>query len=109
MSLLEAVEYTISDPERRIVLYRRCAEDRSVHGMDQDDHRLLEIASSVAMDLASLEPHKVEPQSARCWRRIDPSKDHMTDCVPNGATPPTWSPGFPGRVCCLNVVYIDGS
>jgi hypothetical protein len=56
MSLLDAVEYTTCDPDRRIALYGRCsAEDRSANGMDQDAPRLLKIASSVAMDLALLE------------------------------------------------------
>jgi hypothetical protein len=56
MSLLDAVEYTTPDPERRIALYGRCsAEDRSVNGMGQEDPRLLKIAASSAMDLAFLE------------------------------------------------------
>jgi hypothetical protein len=55
MSLLDAMEYTTSDPAHRISLYRRCAEDRIVHDMGQDDHRLFGIASSVALDLALLE------------------------------------------------------
>jgi hypothetical protein len=56
MSLLTAVEYTISSPDRRIALYKRCsAEDQSVNGMAQDDPRLLKIAASSAMDLGLLE------------------------------------------------------
>jgi hypothetical protein len=58
MSLLTAVEYITSDPAHRIALYRRCsAEDRSIRtsGMGQDDLLLLNIASSVAKDLALLE------------------------------------------------------
>jgi hypothetical protein len=58
MSLLDAVEYTTCDPDRRIALYRRCSsEDRSIRssGMGQDDPRLLTIASSVAKVLALLE------------------------------------------------------
>ena len=58
MSLLTAVEFVTSDPARRIPLYRRCsAEDRSTRsrGMGQDDLLLLNIASSVAKDLALLE------------------------------------------------------
>jgi hypothetical protein len=56
MSLLDAVEYVTSDPDRRIALFRRCsAEDQSVNGMAQDDPRLLKIASLVAKDLALLE------------------------------------------------------
>ena len=58
MSLLTAVEYITSDPAHRIALYRRCsAEDLSIRtrGMGQDDLLLLNIASSVAKDLALLE------------------------------------------------------
>jgi hypothetical protein len=58
MSLPTAVEFTTSDPARRIALYRLCtAEDRSVRssGLDQDDPNLLKIASSIAKELASLE------------------------------------------------------
>ena len=56
MSLLEAVEYTTPDPDRRLALYGRCsAEGWSATGMDQDDPRLLKIAASSAMDLALLE------------------------------------------------------
>ena len=58
MSLLNAVEYITPDPTHRIALYRRCsAEDRSTRssGLGQDAPRLLNIASSVAKDLALLE------------------------------------------------------
>jgi hypothetical protein len=56
MSLLDAVEYTTCDPNRRIALYGRCsAEDWSVNGMVQDDPHLLKIAASSAMDVALLE------------------------------------------------------
>jgi hypothetical protein len=56
MTLLTAVEFVTSDPDRRIALYRLCSpEDRSVNGMAQDDPHLLKIASSSAMDLALLE------------------------------------------------------
>ena len=58
MSLLDAVEYVTSDPGQRIALYRLCSpEDRNIRfsGMGQDDHRPLEIVSSVANDLAFLE------------------------------------------------------
>jgi hypothetical protein len=57
MTLLTAVEYTTSDPGHRIALYRRFSpEDQSIRfsGLDQDDPRLLKIASSVR-DLALLE------------------------------------------------------
>jgi hypothetical protein len=60
MSLLDAVEYTISDLERRTALYGRCsAEDRSVNGLDQDVASLLKIASSGAKDLVGLERRAV--------------------------------------------------
>jgi hypothetical protein len=58
MSLLDAVEYITSDPAHRIALYRFCsAEDGDIKasGLDQDNPRLLKIASSSAMDLALLE------------------------------------------------------
>jgi hypothetical protein len=58
MSLLDAVEYVTSDPGQRIALYRLCSpEDRNIRfsGMGQDDHRPLEIVSSVANDLAFLQ------------------------------------------------------
>jgi hypothetical protein len=56
MTLLMAVEYSTSNPARRLSLYRRCcAEDQSICGMGQDDARSLKIASSVAKDLALLE------------------------------------------------------
>ena len=56
MGMLTAVEYVTADPGHRIALYRRCTvEDQSVNGMGQDDHRPLEIVSSVANDLAFLE------------------------------------------------------
>jgi hypothetical protein len=57
MSLLDAVEYTTSDPDRRIALYGFCSpEDQSVEssGMGQDNPRLLKIASSDAKDLVLL-------------------------------------------------------
>jgi hypothetical protein len=54
MSLLDAVEYTTSDHERRIALFTRCsAKDRGLNGMAQDDPRL-KTASSSAVDLALL-------------------------------------------------------
>jgi hypothetical protein len=55
MSLLTAVEFTTSDPSRRVALYRRCAEDGDIQarGLSQDDPSLLKIASS-ARDLALL-------------------------------------------------------
>jgi hypothetical protein len=54
MSLLEAVEYTAPDPDRRLALYGRCsAEGWSATGMDQDNGLLLKIAASAAQDLAS--------------------------------------------------------
>jgi hypothetical protein len=60
MSLLEAVEYTTPDPDRRLALYGRCsAEGWSATGMDQDDPRLLKIVASSAMDLALLERRRV--------------------------------------------------
>jgi hypothetical protein len=58
MSLLDAVEYTTPDPDRRIALHRLCSpEDRKIRtgGMAQDASRLLKIASSSAMELALLE------------------------------------------------------
>jgi hypothetical protein len=58
MSLLDAVEYIASDPDRRIALYRLCgAEDGDTNTscLDQDAPHLLNIASSSAMDLAFLE------------------------------------------------------
>ncbi len=56
MSLLTAVEFTTSDPARRIALYRLCSpEDRSIICVGQDDPGLLKIASSVTKDLALLE------------------------------------------------------
>jgi hypothetical protein len=56
MSLLTAVEYTTSDPNQRIALYRCChAEDQSMIGMGPDEARLLKIASSSDQDLALLE------------------------------------------------------
>jgi hypothetical protein len=57
MTLLDAVEYITPDPDRRIALYRRCAEDGDIQarGLSQDDPRLLKIASSSALDLAFLE------------------------------------------------------
>jgi hypothetical protein len=54
MNLLDAVEYTTSDPDRQIALYRRCsAEDRGLNGMAQDDPPL-KAASSSAVDLELL-------------------------------------------------------
>ena len=54
MSLLDAVEYTTSDPELRLVLYTRCsAEDRRLNGMAHDDPQLKTV-SSAAVDLAFL-------------------------------------------------------
>jgi hypothetical protein len=56
MTLLMAVEYSTSNPARRLSLYRRCcAEDQSICGVGQDDTRSSKIASSVAKDLALLE------------------------------------------------------
>jgi hypothetical protein len=57
MSLLTAVEYVTPDPAHRIALYRCCAEDGDIQarGLNQDDPRLLKIASSSALDLAFLE------------------------------------------------------
>jgi hypothetical protein len=56
MTLLMAVEYSTSNPARRLSLYRRCcAEDQSICGMGQDDARSSKIAPSVAKDLALLE------------------------------------------------------
>jgi hypothetical protein len=55
MSLLDAVEYTTPDPDRRIALYGCCSnEDRSVNGRNQDDPRLFKVASLVASDTAFL-------------------------------------------------------
>jgi hypothetical protein len=55
MSLLDAVEYTTSDPERRLALYTHCnAEDRGLNGMAYDDPHLKTVSSS-AVDLAFLE------------------------------------------------------
>jgi hypothetical protein len=54
MSLLDAVEYTTSDPERRIALYIRCsAEERGLNGMAHDAR--LKTGSSSAVDLPLLE------------------------------------------------------
>jgi hypothetical protein len=58
MSLLDAVEYTTPDPDRRIALYGLCSsEDRSIQssGTGQDEPRLLKIVSLIAQDLALLE------------------------------------------------------
>lgn len=56
MSLLDAVEYTTLDPDRRIALYgRRSAGDQSGNGMAQDGPGLLKMASTAAQDLALLE------------------------------------------------------
>jgi hypothetical protein len=56
MSLLDALEYTTCDPDRRIALYGRCSgEDLSADGRVQGDPRVLKIASSSALDLALLE------------------------------------------------------
>ena len=57
MNLLTAVEFTTVDPARRIALYGLCSpEDRSgSSGLALDDPQLLNIASSVARDLAFLE------------------------------------------------------
>jgi hypothetical protein len=54
MSLLTAVEFTTSDPEHRVALYRCCTEDGDirVHSLSQDEPRLLKIASSSALYLA---------------------------------------------------------
>jgi hypothetical protein len=58
MSLLDAVEYIASDPDRRIALYRLCSAedgDSNASCLDQDAPHLLKIASSSATDLAFLE------------------------------------------------------
>jgi hypothetical protein len=57
MSLLDAVEYIAYEPDRRIALYRRCAEDGDVQsrGLSQGDPLLLKIASPSTLDLAFLE------------------------------------------------------
>jgi hypothetical protein len=56
MSLLDAVEYTTPDPDRRVALYGRCtAEDRSISAVAQDYPGPFKIASSAAQDLAQLE------------------------------------------------------
>jgi hypothetical protein len=57
MTLLTAVEFVTSAPDRRVALFRCCsAEDRSIQSsaMAQDDLRRLEIASMVVNDLAFL-------------------------------------------------------
>jgi hypothetical protein len=57
MTLLTAVEFVTSDPGHRTALYRRSAEDGDSQalGLNQDDPRLLKIATSLALDLAFLE------------------------------------------------------
>jgi hypothetical protein len=71
MSLLDAVEYTTSDPERRIALYTRCsAEDRGLNGMAHDDPHL-KTASSSALDLALLE-RRAMAEGFRFRRRDEP-------------------------------------
>ena len=86
MSLLTAVEYITSDSAHRIALYRRCSvEDRSTRsrGMVQDDLLLLNIASSVAKDLALLERRaKAEGFQVSFTRRdetVTPARERSED------------------------------
>jgi hypothetical protein len=55
MSLLTAVEYITPDPARRVALYKCEDRNTAADDMNQDDPQLLNIGSSVAKDLASLE------------------------------------------------------
>jgi hypothetical protein len=67
MSLLDAVKYTISNPERRIALDGRCnSEDGEikVRGLDQDDARLLKIASSSARQGRRVSGLRINRESA---------------------------------------------